>query len=147
MCKAGYGSATGSAPCRLCPVGSFSDGRTMEDCSPCPFGFTSRAGARSSQECVAESQPCPIGQIAPPHAESADQCFCLPGYGGERLSMLGRCCSLIGVNQHNGDCSVTLLGHALWQSRGLAAPAMQASSAHVAVAVSSTHHTRRCVSH
>jgi hypothetical protein len=54
----------------------------MEDCIPCPFGQTSRAGAERRHECVPESQTCPIGQIAPPDAVSAEQCGCLPGYGG-----------------------------------------------------------------
>jgi hypothetical protein len=87
----------------------------MEDCSPCPFGFTSRAGARSADDCVPESQPCPIGQIAPPNAESADQCFCLPGYGGEQLCLycweacrLAHGDMLPGDPLHIQDCSQTI---------------------------------------
>lgn len=54
----------------------------MEDCKPCPFGYTSRAGAYTAEECQRITQPCPVGQIAPPDAVSAQQCGCLPGYGG-----------------------------------------------------------------
>lgn len=85
-CKAGHGSTSGST-CRLCPIGSFAEGGTMDDCQPCSFGYTSRAGADSQRECVPEAQACPVGQIAPPDAVSEELCGCLPGYGGERLSV------------------------------------------------------------
>lgn len=87
-CKAGYGSTSGST-CRICPVGSYAEGGTMDDCRPCPFGYTSRAGAESPHECVPESQPCPIGQIAPPGAVSAEVCACIPGYGGGFSGCIG----------------------------------------------------------
>jgi hypothetical protein len=54
----------------------------MEDCQPCPFGTSSKAGAESSFDCVPVAQKCPPGQIAAPGAESREQCGCLPGYGG-----------------------------------------------------------------
>ena len=82
MCKPGYGSTTGDCTCHLCPIGTYSEGGNMEDCRPCPFGFTSAAGSNSSAQCVPADQPCPVGQIAPPGAVSADQCGCIPGYGG-----------------------------------------------------------------
>jgi len=81
-CKPGYGSATGFAPCRLCPIGTYSEGGTMEDCKPCSFGHTSAAGSDSRERCLPLSQPCPVGQIAPPDAVSPRQCGCAPGHGG-----------------------------------------------------------------
>lgn len=35
VCKPGYGSTTGSAPCQICPADTFSEGGTLEDCKPC----------------------------------------------------------------------------------------------------------------
>jgi hypothetical protein len=54
----------------------------MEDCQPCPFGTSSKAGAETTFDCVPVAQKCPPGQIAAPDAESREQCGCLPGYGG-----------------------------------------------------------------
>jgi hypothetical protein len=59
----------------------------MEDCKPCPFGYTSRAGAENATECVRVAQQCAPGQIAPPGAESPEQCACLAGYGGMHASV------------------------------------------------------------
>jgi hypothetical protein len=78
-CKPGYGSITGSAPCRLCPVGTYSEGWTMEDCKPCKFGYTSAVGSESAQQCEPSPQACPIGQWAPGSAVAAAQCLCYPG--------------------------------------------------------------------
>jgi len=83
MCKPGYGSPTGEGPCHVCPVGTYSEGRTLEECKICPFSTTSVAGATSKADCLPVAQKCPVGQVAPPHAFSPDQCGCLPGYGGE----------------------------------------------------------------
>jgi len=82
-CKPGFGSPTGEGICRLCPAASYSPGGTMEDCKPCPFGKTTRPGARSADECEPVPQACPVGQIALPGAVSPSQCVCLPGHGGE----------------------------------------------------------------
>lgn len=72
VCKAGYGSPTGSGICRMCPAGTYSEGGTMEDCKPCAFGMTSSSG---SEQCTrAVEQSCPIGQWAPPDALSKDEC-------------------------------------------------------------------------
>lgn len=60
----------------------------MEDCKPCPFGFTSRPGARGVEECVPIPQSCPVGQVALIGAVSSEQCVCLPGHGGELLGCL-----------------------------------------------------------
>lgn len=79
----GYGSSTGSAPCQLCPSGSYSEGGDLEACRPCPFGFKSAPGACGLHECVRTPQACPIGQWAPNDAVSQDQCACYPGFGGE----------------------------------------------------------------
>lgn len=78
----------------------------MEDCKPCPFGHTSRAGADSAEECQKITQPCPVGQIAPPDAVSAQQCGCMPGYGGalESVGGLGCVCLLPAASQ---QCMVT----------------------------------------
>lgn len=84
-CKAGYGSPAGTGSCRLCPPGTYSTGGTMEDCKPCAFGRTSKAGAASAEECVEAAQACPVGQIAVGDAVSEQQCACLPGYGGTLL--------------------------------------------------------------
>jgi hypothetical protein len=51
----------------------------MEDCKPCPFGHTSRPGARTREECEPIPQPCPVGQVALLGAVSPAQCVCLPG--------------------------------------------------------------------
>lgn len=32
VCKPGFGSPTGEAPCRMCPTASYSPGGSMEDC-------------------------------------------------------------------------------------------------------------------
>lgn len=82
-CKPGFGSPTGEGICRLCPAASYSPGGTMEDCKPCPFGKTTRPGARSVDECEPVPQACPVGQIALPGAVSPSQCVCLPGHGGK----------------------------------------------------------------
>lgn len=82
VCKPGYGSSTGMAPCHLCPPGMFSDGGSLEGCKPCPFGFTSRDGARSMDDCQPMAQACPIGQYAPEGAISKAQCRCYNGFGG-----------------------------------------------------------------
>lgn len=87
-CKPGYGSSTGPPPCRLCPVGTFSMGGSMEDCRPCPFGQTSAPGAISLDRCVPAAQACPVGQIAPPDAVSPAECGCLPGFGGRCRCLL-----------------------------------------------------------
>jgi hypothetical protein len=87
-CKPGFGSPTGEGICRLCPTASYSPGGTMEDCKPCPFGFTSRPGARGVEECVPIPQSCPVGQVALIGAVSSEQCVCLPGHGGELLGCL-----------------------------------------------------------
>lgn len=55
-------------------------------CRPCPFGHTSKSGARSKQECEPIPQACPVGQIALAGAISTQQCVCLPGHGGGRNS-------------------------------------------------------------
>lgn len=62
----------------------------MEGCKPCPFGYTSAAGAEGPMECMRVAQPCPPGQIAPPGAASAKNCACLPGYGGEFVNAPAR---------------------------------------------------------
>jgi hypothetical protein len=80
-CKPGYGSLTGEGICRLCPEGTFSTGRTMEDCKPCPFGTTSAAGIDDSEKCVPVAQACPVGMFAPENAVAPQQCQCYPGYG------------------------------------------------------------------
>jgi hypothetical protein len=49
VCKAGYGAA-GMGQCELCPIGTFSEGATMEACKPCPFDTTSAAGSTSQSE-------------------------------------------------------------------------------------------------
>lgn len=51
----------------------------MEDCKPCPFGHTSRPGARTVEECEPIPQPCPVGQVALLGAVGPSQCVCLPG--------------------------------------------------------------------
>lgn len=84
-CLPGYGGgATAEAPCTICPVGSWSPGGSLDGCLPCPFGTTSKPGARSAEECTSHTleQPCPVGQVAPPGAVSAAQCGCMAGYGG-----------------------------------------------------------------
>jgi len=83
VCKPGYGSRTGSSPCHLCPAKTFSNGRNLEDCKPCPFGFTSEAGAESEKDCRPVAHACPIGQYAPPDAVSEQECRCYSGFGGE----------------------------------------------------------------
>jgi hypothetical protein len=95
-CKPGYGSLTGAGLCHQCPVGTYSEGLTMEDCKPCPFGTTSKAGSVTADEdCVPVAQPCPVGQIAPPSAVSAEHCACVPGFGGEYLQPAGLCRTLV----------------------------------------------------
>ena len=83
MCKAGYGSKNGDGPCHLCPVGTYSEGASLEDCKPCPFGTTSDVATTTRELCKPVAQKCPVGQIAPPDAFSIEQCGCMPGYGGE----------------------------------------------------------------
>ena len=78
----GFGSSTGTAPCRLCPPSTYSAGGTLEECLPCPFGYTSAPGAKGIESCVKVAMKCPAGQIAPSDAVSPDECACLPGYGG-----------------------------------------------------------------
>jgi hypothetical protein len=80
-CSPGHGSSTGAAPCRTCPVGTYAEGGTLEECKPCPFGYTSMAGAASLADCVPAARRCPPGQVATPDAVSDAQCACLPGYG------------------------------------------------------------------
>jgi len=82
VCRPGYGSKTGEGICSLCPIGTYSEGGSMEDCKPCKFGLTSAAGSSSRAQCVPVSQACPVGQVAPPGAVSAAQCVCIAGYGG-----------------------------------------------------------------
>lgn len=66
----------------------------MEDCKPCPFGYTSRPGSRGREECEPIPQACPVGQIALAGAVSASQCVCLPGHGGEgSVSVMGSGCA------------------------------------------------------
>jgi len=55
----------------------------MEDCKPCPLGYTSGPGTVSDTKCVKVPQVCPAGQIAPPDAVSPEQCACMGGFGGE----------------------------------------------------------------
>lgn len=87
VCKPGFGSSTGTAPCHLCPAGTYSDGGSLEDCKPCPFAQTSAPGACGVNECKPVIHPCPIGQFAPMGAVSQDQCSCYPGFGGEQVTM------------------------------------------------------------
>lgn len=61
----------------------------MEDCEPCGFGFTSREGATSRQECRPVQQACPIGQWAPQEAVSKEDCRCYKGFGGGSHDALG----------------------------------------------------------
>lgn len=64
VCKPGYGSATGQAPCSLCPANTYSTGGTLEGCRPCAFGTTSNAGSTSEQACYSIAA-CPAGTGAP----------------------------------------------------------------------------------
>lgn len=82
VCKPGHGSVTGSAPCKLCPAGTWSPGGNLEECTPCGFGFTSAEGSTSDQDCRPASQMCPIGQWASQNAVSAAECRCYRGFGG-----------------------------------------------------------------
>lgn len=61
----------------------------MEDCEPCGFGFTSREGATSREECRPVQQACPIGQWAPADAVSKEDCRCYKGFGGELCDTFG----------------------------------------------------------
>lgn len=83
VCKPGFGAVVGEGACHLCPSGTFSRGGSMEDCVPCPFGYTSAPGTTSWKGCVPAAQECPVGQLAPLGAVSKDECGCLPGHGGE----------------------------------------------------------------
>jgi hypothetical protein len=67
----------------------------MEDCKPCPFGFTSRPGARGVEECVPVPQACPVDQVPLVGAVSPAQCVCLPGHGGEHIGDAGCVCLML----------------------------------------------------
>lgn len=95
----GYGTRGSGkdATCSLCPAGTYSSGGSMEACIPCPFGFTSPAGATGKVQCQLTPQACPIGQWAPDTAVAEDECRCYPGFGG--ASMQGARC-----RRHTGAC-------------------------------------------
>lgn len=82
VAAAGFGSSSGKGVCTLCPAGTFSDGGSMEDCKPCPFGFTSAPGACGIHECRPVVHACPIGQWAPMGSTSPADCRCYRGFGG-----------------------------------------------------------------
>lgn len=74
VCKAGYGSSTGTGGCQLCPVGTYSVGGSLEACMPCPFGTTSAAGSARKEHCKTSPQSCPIGQVGWPCKRSVGDC-------------------------------------------------------------------------
>lgn len=82
VCKPGFGAVVGEGGCHLCPAGTYGHGGSMEDCVPCPFGYTSAPGTTSWKGCVPAAQECPVGQLAPLGAVSRQECGCLPGHGG-----------------------------------------------------------------
>lgn len=91
VCRPGFGF-TEVGTCKRCPANTYSSGSDRADCSPCPFGTTSAAGATSKEECRASPQACPIGQWAPEDAVSKEQCMCYPGFGGACVGCVWRLC-------------------------------------------------------
>lgn len=84
----GYGAVVGEGGCHLCPAGTYGKGGSLEDCVPCPFGYTSAPGTTSWKGCVPAAQECPVGQLAPLGAVSKEECGCLPGHGGKSAEHL-----------------------------------------------------------
>lgn len=83
-CRPGFGGSVqtgGTLVCTLCAAGSYEAGGSFNPCTPCGFGFTSRAGATGKDQCRA-IDACPAGTAAPPDATTVGECVCLPGHGG-----------------------------------------------------------------
>lgn len=51
---------TASDPCTICPPGTFSEGKSIEKCVPCGFGYTSAEGSTSDADCR-PTNLCPAG--------------------------------------------------------------------------------------
>jgi hypothetical protein len=79
ICKAGWISPTGGAPCTKCPDGTVTNAFGAQECVSCPEGL--HAG-RQGYMC----EECPDGAMQPPGGAFWYTCVCKPGFFGERWS-------------------------------------------------------------
>lgn len=63
VCAPGFGFDAASSQCVICAEGSYAPGGSLDACTACGKGQTSRVGAKTAVDCFAEFVPFPSGSV------------------------------------------------------------------------------------